>query len=188
MIYIATDGSCTDYKKRDNLLAGFSTVISSNDKINKIIYGIVPNKPMILNINNNIYSISSDKNASDIETSHNRGELLGVIMGIIHIISHNSYTSNEQITFICDSKYTINMITKWMFNDKEYKNPDLLNILKQIYPLIKDKTTFIHQPAHTKDTKGSICTNFEYLNKEADTYAKLAISENDGRSYKVILY
>ncbi len=180
MIYIATDGSCSDYKKKDNLIASFSTVIKQNDKIYKIIYGIVPDKPIILNGLN----ITSDKTAQNIITSHNRGELLGIIMGMIYIIKEKI---NDNITFICDSEYCINMITQWMYNHKEYKNNDMINILRQLYPMIRDNTHFIHQPSHTKDTKDAKCNDFEYLNKLADEYAKLAITENN-KSYKVISY
>lgn len=153
-MYIFTDGACTNNGKC-NSKASFSVFMD-----NEIIVGLVHEYEYEYNISLHELSCNSNK----IRPSNNRGELLGIIHGLMNIVNKDY---NEIILF-SDSLISIRTINEWYEKRKkrntlhEFKNFDLISIMMTLIDIIKNNNIdikFNHIKAHQKFDKNY--TEFE---------------------------
>jgi ribonuclease HI len=107
---------------------------------------------------NNVYKPISRK-FTHLPITNNRAELYAILKTIIitnKIDNQRKLTNKpriEKLTIYSDSEYSVKTynewLPKWLKNNKDYKNPDIINeTLKQI-KLSSFKIIFIHVRSHT---------------------------------------
>lgn len=102
--------------------------------------------------------------------TNNRAELYAILKSIIiaNIINSKRINDNkEQINIVkiySDSEYSIKTfnvwLKQWKKNNKEYKNPDIINEIEKLINIVPFKVVFIHVRAHSNKTdKHSLANN-----------------------------
>lgn len=168
-LYIFTDGGCTKNGKV-NARAAYAMLIHE-----QIYTGYVLPYKYLLDDNN---VLRFDKSVS-IAPSNNRGELLGIIMGMLMM------KQGEYILYT-DSMISVKTINEWYIKREknntlhEFKNIDLLTIMMKLYRQ-HSNITCVHIRGHTKClssfTKAE--KNIWYGNYLVDKYVNLLLKDND---------
>lgn len=107
---------------------------------------------------NNVYKSISRK-FTHLPITNNRAELYAILKTIIitNIIDNQRKLTNkpriEKLTIYSDSEYSVKTynewLPKWLKNNKEYKNPDIINETLKYINSSSFKIIFIHIRAHT---------------------------------------
>lgn len=146
-MYIFTDGGCTK-NGMENAKASFSVYFNDHIYTGYVLpYEYELSETYALTINKNNY----------ITPSNNRGELLGIIYGLLYLSKH--YTTDTKYVLYSDSLISINTINKWYAarerknNTYIFKNIDLVTIMMILYRYCKSLNIdieCIHTRGHTK--------------------------------------
>ncbi len=162
--YVFTDGS-TFNNGKVNSVGGIGVYFKDNDKRNI-------SEPFLLK-----------------PITNNRCEIFAVIKAIETYVSgfdtKSSKFRKRQLIIYCDSMYTINLITKWVFhwknngwrtaNGKDVKNKDLIVWLDSLINLNRDYFTITFEHAKAHRTKPRDTSSYDYFlwygNHMADRFA-----------------
>jgi len=181
-MYIFTDGGCTKNGKK-NAKASFGVYI------NNMVYTgyVMPYEYKLSKTDMSIDRNITCTNTKYILPSNNRGELLGIIYGLLYLI--NNYKISIEYTLYSDSLISINTINKW-YNNREkkntlhmFKNIDLVTIMMILYRHCKTlgiNITCKHILAHTKysATLTEIEKKLWYGNYIVDSIIKILLNHN----------
>ena len=115
----------------------------------------------------------------------NKGELYAIYVALRLIIKKFDF---RNITVYTDSEYSINSLTKWVFNwasnnwigsnKKPIKNQDIIKALYKIVNKYKARIKFVHVRSHTKKTDFNSISN-DMADKLAVRGAKMSIENNN---------
>lgn len=177
LIYVFTDGSSYPNKTNDpKIKGGYSiVVVQCRNEINNIKEDTSDIRQLLIN-NSNIYG-SNFNNKADYLPTNIRMEGLAILNTIKYILPNS--TSN--VIIITDSKFWIDMITKFMPNwevtKKDFtkqKNSDITIELHSLYKQYKSRIKFEHINSHKAITNSYNKSDIIYniANSIADEYAE----------------
>lgn len=180
-----TDGA-SDQKNN----GGYSCIhYNEATKVSTIYFGNIPKYKLsdIIIASDRIIYVSKDEVYA--KPTNNRGELLGILVAATIIAENNMQNS----VIVSDSKYCIDVYTKWLKNWKKNKIL-MINKLNLDIILLTDKllqgtnTVFIHQLAHKNSSNelNLLAKFYIDMNCLADEYAVLGKSLDIDESKKLI--
>ena len=178
MAAVFTDGACSKNGKKD-AQASYSAVLYHGSTFMVAASGLVePYKY--------IDKCAVDKN-QPITPSNNRGEILGVIHGILVLLDIAKLEDDvHEFEIVSDSKITINTLAEWLPNRRaagtahKLLNMDLLEIAEKYLAELRTygKVVFTHVHSHVKEPDGSnVRARFLWLGNDLADKAATEIIE-----------